>query len=612
MEFNDNQKKAISFFEGCCNCIASAGSGKTAVLVHRIQNLVLEHGVDPNRILAITFSKKAKENMSERLEYLLPEEYKYLHIETFHSFGYSLIRKFRRGNYRLLDADWMKRQIVEDILKELLRIRAVNGNLVAECLSYISMQKNHLIAPNMESDIDKEKVYVLYERYKREHFFIDFDDMLTLADEILIDDEKALHYCQEHYEFILADEMQDTNTAQYRMVQLIAQSHQNVFFVGDPLQEIYEWRGSTNRYMLDFNREWDNKPTVVNLNCNYRSSADIVEFANRFAKTIPESKHPFYVESVANKGFYKAPEFVLYADEKVEAEQTAKKIRAMVESGLYGYQDIAILARTNAQLANFESAMHHWTIPYRIVDGIPFVERKEIRIILSYLRLSYNKDDNRAFQYIYNKPNRYLGNAFLEETKKIAIREKKSWFYAMYSVAERVQKYKNGVREISDVIGYLSSYQWNHVGEMISFLRTRLKLDAYVSDEISDDNNAGDKVDNLNTLENMAEDYKSTEQFIDYMDKLITVESEQSDAIHIMTIHKSKGLEFPVVFLIGINEGLLPHHRNENINEERRLMYVAITRAERELYLSASGQYGKKQTNPSRFIEELLGNSQVK
>lgn len=609
MEFNDDQKKAISFYEGCCNCIASAGSGKTAVLVHRIQNLVLEHNVDPNRILAITFSKKAKENMSERLASLLPDQHKYLHIETFHSFGYSLIRKFHRVQYKLLDLDWKKKQIVEGILKELLHIPEVNGNLVAGCLSYISMQKNRLISPDMKAKKDEEKVYGLYERYKREHSYIDFDDMLTLADEILMSDEKALNYCQKHYEFILADEMQDTNTAQYRMIQLIAKQHQNVFFVGDPLQEIYEWRGSTNRYMLGFNQEWDNKPTIVNLNCNYRSTADIVEFANRFAQTVPESQHPFYVESIADKGFYKSPEYILYSDEKVEANQIAKKIQTMVGNDLYRYQDIAILARTNAQLANFESAMHQRAIPYRIVDGIPFVERKEIRIVLSYLRLSYDKDDNRAFQYIYNKPNRYLGNAFLEETKKIAIREKKPLLYAMYSAAERNWKYKNGVRELADVIGYLSSYQWSNVGEMISFLRNRLKLDAYVSDEVSDDNNMSDKVDNLNTLENIAEDYKSVEQFIDYMEKLITVDNEQGDAVQIMTVHKSKGLEFPVVFLVGVNEGLLPHHRNENINEERRLMYVAITRAEKELYLSASKQYGKKQTNPSRFIEELFGNN---
>lgn len=609
MEFNDNQKQAISFYKGCCNCIASAGSGKTAVLVHRIENLVMEHDVDPNRILAITFSKKAKENMLKRLENLLPEQYKYLHIETFHSFGYSLIRKFNRCSYKLLDSDWKKRQIIEGILKEMLRVPEVNGNLVAGCLSYISMQKNRLIPPDMKSKKDEERVYVLYEKYKREHSCIDFDDMLTLADEILAGNEKALGYCQKHYEFILADEMQDTNTAQYRMVQLIAQRHQNVFFVGDPLQEIYEWRGSTNRYMLDFNQEWDNNPTIVNLNCNYRSTADIVEFANRFAQTVPESQHPFYVESFANKGAYKLPEFALYSDERMEAGQITDKIRQMVESKSYRYQDIAILARTNAQLANFESAMHRAAIPYRVVDGIPFAERKEIRIVLSYLRLVHDKNDDHAFQYIYNKPNRYLGNAFLEETKKIAMREKKSEFYAMYDAAERNWKYKKGVQELSDIIGYIGNVRWNNVKEIISFLRTRLKLDLYVSDEASDDNNADDKVDNLNTLESIAEEYESIEQFITYMGKLVTVKDEQDDAVQIMTIHKSKGLEFPVVFLVGVNEGLLPHHRNENINEERRLMYVAITRAERELYLSASSQYGKKQTNPSRFIEELFGNN---
>lgn len=607
LEFNENQKKAIEFYEGCCNVIASAGSGKTGVLVHRIHNLIMNHDVDPNKILAITFSKKAKENMMERLEKLLPDHYKYLHIETFHSFGYSIIRKFNRVNYQILDADWKKNKIIEDIYKNLFRVEKVDGNVLAECVSYISLHKNHLQYPKKNSSEDYERVYYHYEKHKRDNNYLDFDDMLTMAYEILSDNEKALGHCQKQYKFILADEMQDTNTAQYEMLRLIAQKHQNVFFVDDPLQNIFEWRGSDNKYVLGFDSAWDKNTTTINLNCNYRSSQNIVALANKFAGTIPESNHKYYIESISDKPAYKAPEYCCYVNESAEAEQIAAKIQDIVKTNSYNYKDFAILARTNAQLINFESAMHRHTIPYLIVDGISFVERKEIKIVLSYLKLAYDMNDDKAFAYIYNKPNRYLGKQFLDETKKIAVKDKTSMFYAMHSAADRNRKYSTGVRELSDIINYLHRMNFTSVKDQIEFIRNRLKLDEYVAGEISDDNNSYDKIDNLNTLSAIAEDYSSTEEFVSYMSKLVVNNKETDNAVKLMTIHKSKGLEYPVVFIVGVNENLLPHHRNENLNEERRLMYVAITRAEKELFISSTAQYGKKQANPSVFINELFG-----
>lgn len=607
MEFNENQKQAIGFYKGCCNVIASAGSGKTGVLVHRIKNLVTNYDVDANRILAITFSKKAKENMMERLEKLLPDYYKYLHIETFHSFGYSIVRKFNRMSYQILDADWKKNKIIGDIYKDILRVEKVNGNTLAECIGYISMQKNHLKFPKKNSSEEFEKVYYRYEKYKKDNHCLDFDDMLTMAYEILRDDEKALAYCQKQYEFILADEMQDTNTAQYEIIRLIAQKNQNVFFVDDPLQNIFMWRGSDNKYVLDFDNEWENNTTTINLNRNYRSSQNIVQLANKFALTIPESQHRYYIESEANKSVFKPPVYHIYPNERVEADKIALKIQEIVNKEEYNYQDVAILARTNAQLINFESAMHKQSIPYIIVDGVSFVDRKEIKIVLSYLKLACDMTDDKAFSYIYNKPNRYLGKQFLDDTKKIAIREDISLFYAMHSTVERNPKYSLGVRELSDIINYLHRMKFNTVKDQIEFLRTRLNLDEYVSGEISDDNNSYDKIDNLNTLQDIAEDYTSTFEFVDYMSKLVVENKETDNAVKLMTIHKSKGLEYPVVFIVGVNENILPHHRNENIDEERRLMYVAITRAEKELFISSTEQYGKNRTNPSIFIKELFG-----
>lgn len=607
LEFNENQKQAIEFYKGCCNVIASAGSGKTGVLVHRIKNLVINHDVDANKILAITFSKKAKENMMERLEKLMPDYFKYLHIETFHSFGYSIVRRFNRMSYKILDADWKKNKIISDIYKDILRIDKINGNKLAECISYISMQKNHLQFPIKNSPNEFEKVYYKYEKYKKDNHCLDFDDMLTMAYEILRDNEKALAHCQKQYEFILADEMQDTNTAQYEIIRLIAEKNQNVFFVDDPLQNIFMWRGSDNKYVLDFDNEWENNPTTINLNRNYRSSQNIVQLANKFALTIPESQHKYYIESEANKSNFKPPIYHVYPNERIEADKIALKIKDFIGNEEYKYQDIAILARTNAQLINFESAMHKHSIPYLIVDGISFVDRKEIKIVLSYLKLACNMSDDKAFSYIYNKPNRYLGKQFLDDTKKIVIRENISLFYAMHSAAERNPKYSSSVRELSDIINYLHKMKFNTVKDQIEYIRNRLNLDEYVSGEVSDDNNSYDKIDNLNTLQDIAEDYVSTNEFVDYMSKLVVENKENDNAVKLMTIHKSKGLEYPVVFIVGVNENILPHHRNENLNEERRLMYVAITRAEKELFISSTEQYGKNKTNPSLFIKELFG-----
>ena len=367
------------------------------------------------------------------------------------------------------------------------------------------------------------------------------------------------------------------------------------------------WRGSDNKYVLDFDDEWENNTTTINLNRNYRSSQDIVQLANKFALTIPESQHKYYIKSEANKSDFKPPVYCTYANERIEADKIALKIQDVVDKEEYNYQDIAILARTNAQLANFESAMHKHSIPYLIVDGISFVDRKEIKIVLSYLRLACNMSDDKAFSYIYNKPNRYLGKQFLDDTKKVAMKENISMFYAMHSATERNSKYASGVRELSDIINYLHRMKFNTVKEQIEYIRTRLNLDEYVSGEISDDNNAYDKIDNLNTLGDIAEDYTSTEEFVDYMSKLVVENKETDNAVKLMTIHKSKGLEYPVVFIVGVNENILPHHRNENLNEERRLMYVAITRAEQELFISSTEQYGKNRTNPSIFIKELFG-----
>lgn len=608
MEFNENQKEAIDFYEGCCNVIASAGSGKTSVLVNRIAKLVDEHNVHPTRILAITFNKKAKENMTNRLKELLPDFYSHVRIETFHSFGLSIARKFSNSTYRIISADWEKINIIEEVYRGLYKTYDIGGEEIVECMNYISAQKNNLRAPQSGATNRNEMVYNAYEEYKKKKRLIDFDDMLTLACEILQNNPKALEYCQRQHQFILVDETQDTNAAQYQIIRLIAQGNPNLFFVGDMLQNIYEWRNSDNKYILDFDNAWkDFKPKTINLNCNYRSSQDIIEFANKFAKTIEESKHKHYVESYADKPKYKKPEYKRYNNEFLEAKNIASKINELIANEKYSYKDFAILARTNAQLANFESALSSASIPYFIVDGMSFSERTEIKIVLSYLKLFIDPSDDEAFEFVYNKPNRYLGKQFFDDVKKAALRENKPMYYVVGRVASSNWKYTRGGKEFIRVIKSLQNMKFPTVKQQIHYLRREIGLDAFIAGAISDDNNSKDKIDNLDMLCNIAADYTSTEAFIEYMSKLSSESDENGNSVKLMTIHKSKGLEFPVVFIPGVNEKILPHHRNDNIGEERRLMYVAITRAEKELYISSTSQYNRQETKPSIFISELFG-----
>lgn len=600
MNLSKVQQEAVDFHMGCCNVIASAGSGKTRVLVNRIVKLIEDHNVDPCNILAITFSKKAKENMMQRLKKMIPEYAGYINIETFHSFGYRIIRKFNREEFEILDQDWKKVKIIEEIIQQTFGEKEPDGEEIAEVLSFISIQKNQMKKPNKTTRFGK--IYKKYEDYKSVHNQLDFDDMLVKCYEILSTNEKGLAYCQEQYQFILADEMQDTNAVQYEILRLIGEKYKNVFVVDDPLQNIFMWRGSDNKYVLGFDHDWPNAK-IIHLNKNYRSSQDIVEAANHFARSIPESRHPHYVESVADKGRFEKPNYERYSNETTEADGITEKIKQYVEAG-YDYKDIAILTRTNAQLQNFETALYRKEIPYSIVDGMSFIDRREIKIVLCYLRLICDINDDEAFEYIYNRPNRWLGQAFIQEVKRVARREKISLYCAMFKIGKANWKYKNAVNNIYATIRTVGDEKYSTVADMIKKLRDYLNLDSFVSKDLCENDDS--RIENLNTLQRMASNYNDPKRFISFMMKFSKEKKTDPNSVQLMTIHKSKGLEFPIVFVAGVNQGLLPHEKNENPDEEKRLMYVAMTRAEKILNISSTEQYNGKEADESEFISFIF------
>jgi len=600
LEFNKNQLKAINHYKGNCCTLASAGSGKTTVLVNRIVNLIKNHKVNPSKILAITFSKKAANNMIERLNKLIPNNR--VNIYTFHALGFSILKE--KGYYNELFKDWEKLKLINDICIKMLKLESDELDVpTRDIISFIAYQKNNLIRPtdtyieNTISPYDEKtmrKIYTLYEKQKTK---IDFEDMLINSYDVLKEGKYNVPY-----EFILGDEFQDTNKVQYEMLKLL-NIHDNLFVVGDALQNIFEWRGSNNNYIVNFYRDWSNA-TIINLNTNYRSSDNIVKFSNSLVKNTIETTHKYYIESKAYNEEYKNPIITEYSNEFEESMEVCKQINQLISDKQYKYGDIAILTRTNFQMQSIERSLYNSKIPYDIVDGNKFYELKEIRDMINYLRLISDTSNDEAFLKIFNVPNRYLGEKFIREVEKYAKKHKTSLFNSMQKFPQSTDwHFKKGINQLRDIICAVQDLQ-NHytVGGCIQVIRDKLKYDKYISKDNSDNNDQNEKIENLDAFVNSANKYNKIIDFLNDIDSIINSKEESNDKVLMMTIHKSKGLEFPVVFVVGVSNGLLPHAKSNNINEEKRLLYVALTRSEKELFISSPKYYNNKYLGTSDFL----------
>ncbi|MDD4108858.1 MAG: ATP-dependent helicase [Prolixibacteraceae bacterium] len=605
MEYNKNQLKAINHYKGNCCVLASAGSGKTTVLVDRITNLINNHSVESNKILALTFSKKAVLNMTNKLNNSIPNKNNNVNIFTFHALGYAILKE--KGFYYDIIKEWEKRKLINDICVKSLGLESDEIDVPAnDILNFIAYQKNHLVKPtdefiNIESPYKKETIRDIYTLYEKHKTKIDFEDMLLKSYDILLNYKYNIPY-----EFICVDEFQDTNKAQYEIAKLL-NIHNNLFVVGDGLQNIYEWRGSNNNYLINFYKDWSNSK-VIPLNINYRSTNNIVIYSNNLMKNTLETTHKHYIESVSNKDKYKNPIINTYENETEESTGICNTIKELTENNNYDYKDIAILTRTNFQMQVIERSLYHNNIPYNIVDGNKFYELKEIKDILSYLRLIKDTSNNEAFLNIYNTPNRYLGNVFINKIKLYAKKYNLSLFDSMQEFPRSNEwRYKKGIDELSKLIYSLQNKKKYSVGKMIKNIRVKLDYDKYISKDGYENNDRNEKIDNLDALMNIAYKYKDIGLFLDEIDNMLGVNNDNANNVLLMTIHKSKGLEFPVVFVAGVSNGLLPHKKSNNINEEKRLLYVATTRAEKELFISSVETYYDKYLGVSDFLIGIDG-----
>ena len=620
MEFNKYQKKAIDLIEGNVCVIATAGSGKTSVLIERIKNMVLNHGIRAENILAISFSKKACDNLEVRLNQYSEFGLHNVVTKTFHALALNVVEAFHDQRINVWTNTWEKRKILFEICEKLKLCRDIDDLPEAELFMFLADQKNNMIKPSgklvFTDNIPYNKknmkdIYKKYEDKKKELGYYEFDDLVNEACDIFKKCPDILKIFTDKYKYISVDEYQDISYNQNCFLKCLSTG--NMFAVGDSLQAIYSFRGGDCKYLLNFNKEWDNAQ-VINLPINYRCSKDIVETSNSLATNVPDSRNKFYKPAISNHDKYKKPVLKQFEQISQECDFIINTIQKGVTDNKYQYNDYAILTRTNAQLQILQTGLVRKNIGFDMAGELSFFELPEIQIFISYLRLASNVGDNKSFEYCFNKPNRWLNKAFLDEAKGVA--KGGSLYFAMFNIDRRNWRFKKGIDELYLIINHLQHKKYRTVDRYVMYIRETLDIDAFESKcgECNKES-ISEKIENINLLVDICKEYKTISDFLSHVNEIsraIKDNSGKGNTVKLMTIHKSKGLEFPVVFISGVSDGLLPHKRNSNIDDEKRLFYVGITRAEKELYLTSSRSYNGKEYCLSPFISYIKENINLK
>lgn len=626
---NDRQCEAVKHTEGPLLITAGAGSGKTKVLTCRIAHL-LELGVAPYRILAITFTNKAAKEMKERVTNLVGAQADSIWLSTFHSFCAKLLRFEVDGfhgytrNFTIYDSS-DQLVLVKDCLKKLnLDDKQFTPRSV---LGTISSAKNVLMDAKAfaakASDFYEQKVadvYALYQEKLRENNAVDFDDLLFLAVRLLQENEGVREKYQSRFQYILVDEYQDTNHAQYALTKILAARWRNICVVGDADQSIYAWRGADIRNIIDFTRDYPDAASIK-LEQNYRSTKTILHAANAVIdNNESRPKKTLWTENpTGNKIIHYQAQ-----TEHDEADYIAGVIYNRHEISHEPYGDMAILFRTNAQSRVLEEKLMRYAIPYTMVGGTKFYDRKEIKDVLAYLRLLYNPEDSLSLTRIINVPKRNIGATTMEHVAAYAEAQGISLFEALSStdeipVTKRAKaSLENFAAMIFDLLNDIEGK------DVLSLIETVIKQTGYgdmLDKEAEHDPQGESRKENVGEFLSVAKDYMDSNpegNLQDFLENVALVSDvddfESNDSkVTLMTLHAAKGLEFPVVFLTGLDEGLFPHSRTlmdpAQVEEERRLAYVGITRAERQLYVTNAvtrTMYGRISAYmPSRFLAEI-------
>lgn len=623
-ELNEAQKEAALTTTGPLLILAGAGSGKTKTLTHRIALLVAEQKVWPSHILAVTFTNKAAREMRERLATLLrqPNDRSFMPwMGTFHGICVRLLRMDGAAihvprNFVIYDED-DRQGLIKQVMKSLsisdkdMKASAVSG-AISSAKNALQDPDEYEASAHYPFQKNVAKVYRVYEERRKEAKALDFDDLLIEAVRLLRDNKEVREKWRAQFEYILIDEYQDTNAAQYQLVKLLVNDKQNICVVGDDWQSIYSWRGADFTNILNFERDFPGAK-VVKLEQNYRSTGNILDAANEvITKNTQRTDKKLWTAEGAG-----APVQVhgVY-DEAEEARQVADRISAQATIGARRYDEFAVLYRTNAQSYTLERAFLQMRIPYQIIGGVRFYDRKEIKDVVAYLKLLYQPNDRMSFSRIANVPTRGIGATSLERFlawqpdsgydivdalvavggESVVTGKARG---AMVALGEKLQRLRGRIEEL-------------HPADLIEELIKAVGYRDYILDGTPQ---AEDREENLGSLLSDAQNFTALSDFLEEVALMSSVDSESGgNKVTLMTLHAAKGLEFPVVFMVGMEEGILPHSRvfessPSELEEERRLCYVGMTRARQELHLSYAYsrlQFGARSYNPvSRFIADM-------
>lgn len=614
-KLNNEQKKAATFKDGPCLVIAGAGSGKTKVLTTRIANLI-ENGVKPYNILAITFTNKAAGEMRERVNNIINAHDAF--IGTFHSFGLKIIRENSAlfnltSAFTLIDTE-DQTSIIKKIMKDInITDKMISPAFIKSKISFIknnmlsdSEISNFLISENEKIAV---KIYYEYEKILKRNNTLDFDDLLKKPVELFNSNKEVLEKYQDKFKYILIDEYQDTNEVQYKLVKLLSKKYLNLFVVGDPSQSIYAFRGANYQNILNFEKDFKGC-TVIKLPQNYRSTQTILDAAN---EVISHNKQRKDLDLFSDLGQGVKIKYIRTFNDSMENKRVVDEIQKLYEEG-YNRKDMAIFYRTNAQSRSIEDALVKANIPYKVFGSFYFYKRKEIKDLLAYLKLIANPSDDVSLERVINEPKRKIGDKTIENLREKARSLNISMFEAIDSGKEL--EFKNLILNLIEI-----SKDTSITGLIDKTLELSKMKETYENDKSLE---SDIRLENLMEFRSVSETYEKETGNVNLSDFLMEVSlvsdaaeySLDSDAVTLMTVHSAKGLEFKVVFIIGLEENIMPISKalydDEELEEERRLMYVAITRAKEKLYLLNAGRrmlYGNMQMNPpSRFISEISDN----
>ena len=624
---NPEQRRAVETTEGPLLIQAGAGSGKTKTLTHRIAYIIASNKATPYNILAVTFTNKAAKEMRNRVANLLgenPDNRGFMpYMGTFHGICVRILRQDGEAvglSRSFVIFDELDRQAaIKQVSKQLLLDEKAFPARVLSSL--ISSAKNDMISPSEYTGLATSpaqqaaaKVYPLYQRALKDASALDFDDLINVTASMLTNNIEVRAKWQRQFKYVMIDEYQDTNAAQYKLVKMLTNQSNNIAVVGDDWQSIYSWRGADFRNILKFESDYP-KCTVIKLEQNYRSTKHILEAAH---KVISQNTQRSDKKLWTDAGNGLPVQTIPVGSERAESEAIIRRIKNGVDSGRRKFKDYAVLYRTNAQSRSIEEGFVHYGIPYRVVGGVRFYDRKEIKDILAYLRLIFQPEDRVSFERIVNVPTRGIGAKSLQNFFAWANENDYSLNEALNKSSEATQIVPKARAALSDLGDILSSLREVMLDANVSGLIDSLLRRIDYLNFLDDGTPQGEaRQENVKELLSVAQEYSETDLagFLEEIALVSDLDGADFDnnAVTLMTLHAAKGLEFPVVFMAGMEESIFPHSRalydQSEMEEERRLCYVGMTRAREELYLTyASGRllYGGLQHNPpSRFLSEI-------